>query len=140
MPPARNDGTLRDEQFLLRVLRPEWVKLEGNRERPTSDCFTDSNQENSCFIEDEITVGEIGHLFPGRKLARIPVAAVRAEGYFIERRPGPEDVPPGCTNPQAHVIAGPPEMLPRKEYQRRSRRIVTHHNVTVLSPPIRPVF
>src|SRR6267378_4879493 len=125
MPPARDDISVRDEQFLLRVLRTDWIQIKEGHEQPTSESFTDSNQENSCFIEGEITLAEISRLFPDcGRVARIPVALIRAVGYIIEIRPEPGDAPAGISNPRAHVVVGPSQMLGRKEYQRRSRTIV----------------
>jgi hypothetical protein len=132
MAPAFDDIAVRDEQFLIRVLRPEWIQIKESREQPTSESFTDSNQENSCFIEGEIPLEEIRRLFPGSRVARIPVAVVRGVGYSIERRPQPGETPPGISNPNAHVVVGPPQELGRKEYQRRSRAIVRDERVTIL--------
>lgn len=130
MPPRSDAIDIGSEQYLLRVLKPQWIVLENGRHRPTSDALTDSNYENSCFVEGEITLEELRGLFPGNKFAKIPVLVIREAGFFIQRVP--EEAPAGCSNPHSHVHIGPPEVVRRLEYQRQAKKIVKHPNVSII--------
>src|SRR6266576_2895458 len=111
MPPSRDDPEISDETALLRVLLPKWSVVKAGRERPTSDSLLDSNFENSCFVEGEITIEEVQELFPNLKVARLRTGLVRREGFVVERRP--TEAPPRCSNPQSHVVIGPPTPIER---------------------------
>jgi hypothetical protein len=130
MPPAVDDPSITAESVVLRVLHHKWVTSKGGRERPTSDSLLDSNYENSCFLEGEISLDELKRLFSGRKIARIPVGLLRAEGFWLERRP--DEAPEGCTNPAAHLVCGPPDTPVRGIYEAKARRIVKALGVEVL--------
>jgi len=136
MPPARDDPGIGDDVSLLRVLYPKWTTVKGGRERPTSDSLLDSNFENSCFVDGEIEINELQGLFPGLKIARIPAAVVRREGFLVERRP--VEAPPGCTVPDSHVIVGPAAALERGDYERAARNIVKDRSVTLIYPQPNP--
>ena len=131
MPPARDDDSVGAGAFVIRALIRRWVTSKGGRERPTSDSLRDSNHENSCFVEGEITLAELRALYPWGRFARIPAQLLRAEGFWIERRPG--EAPPGCTNPAAHVVCGPPVAPHRRVYEEMARRIVTSQDVELLA-------
>jgi hypothetical protein len=130
MPPAKDDPSIGEDDNVLRVLWPNWVTAKGGRERPTSDSLQDSNFENSCFVEDEISLEELRSLFDGKKIARIPVRLLRAEGYWLERRPG--EAPANCTNPASHLVCGPPDAPVRGVYEGKARRIVKSLDVVIL--------
>jgi len=132
MPPLRDDDRIADDSFLLPALLPKWSIVKGGRERPTSDSLLDSNFENSCFIEEELSIAEVQLLFPGLKLARLPVSVVRREGFALERRP--EEAPVGCLKPEAHVVIGPLLALERGDYERCARHIVKDPTVQVIHP------
>jgi hypothetical protein len=130
MPPAEDDLRISPEGAVLRVLHERWVTFKGGRERPTTDSLMDSNYENSCFIEGEISLEELHVLFPGRKIARIPVWLLRQEGYWLERRP--DEAPEACTNPAAHIVCGPPDSPTRGNYEAKARRIARSPDVRIL--------
>jgi hypothetical protein len=130
MSPLTDDPTIGSEGAVLRVLHERWTITRDGRTRPTSDSMLDSNRENSCFLESEISLEELRTLFGGRKIARIPVAVVRANGYSLERRPG--EAPEGCSSPASHVVCGPPETDSRKDYERKAKAIVTSSDVSIL--------
>src|SRR5438309_4463567 len=131
MPPHVNDEEIENTSFLLRALLKTWLVTDSGRERPTTAAFTDSNYENSCFVEHEISIQEIHQFLAAQSdqfrgeasFARIPVDVIRGSGFIIERRPGEAE---GCANPNAHVVVGPREALGRKQYQNSARRIVTN--------------
>jgi hypothetical protein len=135
MPP-QDDLRISDETVLIRILLPKWSTIKNGRERPTSDSFLDSNFENSCFIEAEITMNEIHDLFPGMKVARLSCLLVRGVGFGIERRP--EEAPEGCSRPEAHVVVGPPAPIDRGAYERAARTIVRDNSVVIVNPPLAP--
>jgi hypothetical protein len=130
MPPAQDDYSISNERTLFRILWPQWSTLKDGQARPTSDSLQDSNFENSCFVEGEISLEELRSLFPGLKIARIPTELLRGQGFAIERRPA--EAPSGCTAPNAHVVVGPTTVLGRKEYERRARAIVRNSAVTII--------
>ncbi len=130
MPPHTDALDIRGEQYLLRVLRPKWTIFISGRERPTKESLTDTNYENSCFVEGEISREEIAGLFPGLRLARLPVHVVREAGFILERRP--EEAPEGCSVPSSHVVTGPSTEIRRLEYEKQAKRIVTNEGVTIL--------
>lgn len=130
MPPAADDPNIAPATYVLRVLHGKWVTTKGGRERPTSDSLLDSNFENSCFLEEEISLDELKRLFDGKKIARIPVRLLRAEGYWLERRP--QEAPKGCTSPASHLVCGPPDDPIRGVYEAKARRIVKSPEVEIL--------
>lgn len=130
MPPARDDETISNEANVLRALIGRWITMKGGRQRPTTDSMMDSNFENSCFVEGEISLEEMYALFPGRRIARFPAALLRTEGFWLERRP--DEAPSECTQPSAHLVCGPPHMPNRGTYEAIARRIVKSYDVEVL--------
>lgn len=130
MPPAHDDETIQTEAIVLRVLIDRWVTMKGGRERPTTDSMMDSNYENSCFVEGELPLAELQALFPGKRIARIPASLLRAEGFWLDRRP--DEAPLGCTNPAAHLVCGPPNMPIRGAYEAMARRIVRSQQIEML--------
>ena len=74
MPPSRDDLEISDDASLLRVLLAKWITMKSGRQRPTSDSLMDSNFENSCFVEGEITLIEVQDVSQPehRKVARRP--------------------------------------------------------------------
>lgn len=137
MPPQVNDEGITNERFLLRALLKTWVITEAGRERATTEAFTDSTYENSCFVADEIPIEELHRFlaeqspeFDGESaFVRIPVSVVREVNFIIERRP---DEAEGCTNPNAHVVVGPVQSLGRKQYQNAARKIVKNPDVVIV--------
>lgn len=132
MPPAGDDDRITGDRYLLRALLPRWLTIKVGRERPTSDSLLDSSFENSCFIEDEITVAQVQGLFPGLKLARIPVELVRRHHFAVERRPN--EAPQGCPVPDAHVVIGPLQVARWGDYERSARNIVKDPVVQLIPP------
>jgi hypothetical protein len=130
MAPVNDDQTIGSECAVLRVLLDRWITTKAGRTRPSSDSLLDSNFENSCFVEGEMSLAELRLLFPGRKIARIPVRVLRGEGYCLERRP--EEAPEKCSNPSSHVVCGPPDSPIRGVYEAKARRIVKSTDVTIL--------
>lgn len=130
MPPANDDQSVGDDSAVYRALLPKWVTDKGGRERPTTDSLMDSNFENSVFAEDEITLDELRSIFPGLKIARIPVRILRAEGFWLERRS--EEAPEKCSNPASHFVCGPPTALARGAYEAKARRIVKSEGIEIL--------
>jgi hypothetical protein len=150
MPPHVDDAGITNQICVLRAL-PNWVTLDNGRERPKSEAFTDSSFENSCFVEGEISIDDIvaflldharrqedhrliEQIENGLAFARISVSVIRENGFIIERRP---DEAPGCTNPAAHVVVGPPEEIRRKVYERAAKAIVKHPLTTIIRHIIR---
>lgn len=130
MPPSRDDPGLADDAYVLRALHPKWVTTKGGRERPTSDSFLDSNFENSCFVEAEISKDEVRLLTGQARIARVPIRVLRAAGFWLERRSN--EAPPGCTNPDAHLVCGPPQEIERGPYERAARSIAKSPDVETL--------
>jgi hypothetical protein len=137
MPPHAHDEGITDDKYLLRALSKSWVITDSGRERPSTEAFTDSSFENSCFVEGEISLTDI-HLFLADQsdqfagevaFARIPVGVIRRAGFIVERRP---DEAAGCTNPNAHVVVGPTQALGRKQYQNTARNIVKDISLTIV--------
>lgn len=129
MPPRHDDPSIAEEAHLLRVLHDGWVTSKGGRERPTSNSFLDSTFENSCFVEGEITRQELRQLLGNKRIARIPARVVRQAGFQIERRP--DEAPPGCSAPAAHVVCGPPTEIHRGLYERASRAIANAPEIEI---------
>jgi hypothetical protein len=130
MPPRHDDPGLADDAYVLRVLHERWVTTKGGRERPTSDSFLDSNFENSCFLESEISVDDLRLLLGNGRIARIPIRVIRHAGYWLERRP--DEAPLGCTHPESHLVCGPPQEIERGAYERASRSIVRSPEIQML--------
>jgi hypothetical protein len=135
MPPLIDDQTIPPDAALLRVLRqdPRWTTNENGRIRPTSLVFFSATEEISYFVDMPGIVDELQRIFPGHKIARVPVSAIRAVGFAIERRP--TECPADFQSDRAcHVIAGPALQSTRLEYQRRARSIAKNMEVTIIDP------
>ena len=130
MSVGADDLTIGPDQAVLRVLKERWVTTKGGRRRPTTDSLMDSNFENSCFVEGEIPIPELQRLFPGQEIARIPVSTLRAQGYWLERRP--DEAPEGCIPPESHCVCGPPDTPERGVYEAKARKIVKAPEVEIL--------
>jgi hypothetical protein len=139
--PLIDDQTIPVDAILFRVLLPDpnWTTNKGGRLRPASLAFYSAEQEVSYFLESPGMLTELQRIFPGHKIARVPAAVMRGQGFAIERRPDPADCPAdfGCDR-ACHVVAGPNAELPRPEFQRRARNIATHQDVTIIKPEAQP--
>ena len=82
-------------------------------------------------MDGEIGTDELSVLFPVCKIAKIPAAILRREGYAIGRRPA--EAPENCSNPEAHVVTGPIVPLDRGRHERAARHIVKHPAIHVLT-------
>ena len=129
--PVQDDTTISGDVALLRGLIERWVKEDQGRIRPTSDAFTDSNGENSCFIDRGCTPEQARLLIPeARTFARFPVRILRENGFGVERRP--DECPASYPGDRSdHVVVGPTNTISRKEYERSARRIVKHPDMRV---------
>ena len=139
--PLADDQTIPADAVLFRVLLPDpnWTTNKGGKQRPASLAFYSSNQEISYFIDSPGMLAEIQRIFPGHKIARVPATVLRAQGFAIERRPGPADCPADFQCDRAyHVVAGPNADIERPEFQRRARAIATHQDVTIIEPQAQP--
>lgn len=132
MPPGSDDTTINSDNCVYRVLHDRWVTTKGGRTRPTTDSLTDSNFENSCFVGGEISLEELHRLYPGKKVARIPVSVMRGQGYWLERRP--DEAPEGCTVPTSHVVCGPSDSPVRGVYEAKARQIVKSELIIIVEP------
>jgi len=130
MPPRHDDPGLADDAYVLRALHDTWVTTKGGRERPSSNSFLDSNFENSCFLESEISQDEVRLLTGRSKIARVPIRVLRAAGYWLERRA--DEAPPGCAHPESHLVCGPPKEIDRGPYEKAARSIVKSPDVETL--------
>jgi hypothetical protein len=133
--PLQDDQTIAPDAVLLRVLRndPNWTRIDGGQIRPTKLAFFSVNQEISYFVDGPGMCAELERIFPGNKVARIPVSVIREQGFAIERRPGecPEDFQ--CDR-GSHVVAGPVTEMTRNLHQRHARCIANHPEVIVMGP------
>ncbi len=130
MPPRHDEPGLADDAFVLRVLHDGWVTTKGGRERPTSNSFKDSNFENSCFLESEISRDELRLLLGDRRITRVPVRVIREAGFWLERRA--DEAPDGCTRPESHLVCGPPQKIDWGRYEKAARSIVTSPEVQLI--------
>jgi hypothetical protein len=130
MPPHQDDPGLADDSYVLRALPETWVTTKGGRRRPSSNSFLDSNFENSCFLESEISLDEVRLLTGQAKIARVPIRVLRAAGYWLERRA--DEAPLGCTHPDSHLVCGPPQQIDRGRYEKAARSIVKSPDVEML--------
>lgn len=132
--PLVDDGTILANAVLFRILvDPRWITAKGGSIRPSSLAFYEAGGEVSYFLEVPGVLAELGRLFPGMEIARVPAAVVRGVGFVIERRSGecPNDF--RC-DPECHVVAGPPVQVGRTEFQGKARVIAKDLSVTIIHP------
>ena len=130
--PLTDDGTIPPNAILLRVLaHPGWITTKGGTRRPSSIAFYEAGGEVSYFIDGPGMLAELGRIFQGSEIARVPALAVRGVGFAIERRPNecPEDFQCDRT---CHVVAGPPAELTRLEFQGKARSIAKDPSVSII--------
>lgn len=134
MPPLRDDETIDPDQSLLRALRPGWTALrDDGTERPNRLAFTDSNQETTCFIDNDTNLAELRRLFPGQKICRFRARFVRAAGFVVARKP--DDCPDGFVgDPAHHLVIGPTEQVTKTELLRRGDAIGVTPGIEILPP------
>jgi hypothetical protein len=85
--PFDDDVALVGDIELVRVLVDKnWYgQREDGSERASSAAFTESNNENSCFIIAETDLALIAARFPGKKFAIVTAGAARDAGFIIAR-------------------------------------------------------
>jgi hypothetical protein len=85
--PFDDDASLVGDIELVRVLVDKnWYgKRDDGSERPSSAAFSDSNNENSCFLLAETDLASITAKFPDKKIAIVTAAAARDAGFIIAR-------------------------------------------------------
>lgn len=134
MPPNADDkATIPNESNLIRVaIRDSWIQVDKNTGllRPTSDSLLESNFEASFFVEGEVTVEEIQHLFPQKRLYLVTASILREVGFWLERRP--DEAPEGLSRPEAHIVAGPPTEIQRNVYTRSCRNVVKNPAIRIV--------
>jgi hypothetical protein len=137
MAPAADDPTIPSTARLMRVLWGKWscIDKKTGMVRPTSDSMTDSNLENSTYIDalGESNVPEMQRLNPGLRIGIFTAELLRRNGYSLERRPAEADLRVG--NPNSHVVTGPRDVGVGRVYERRAKAIVTDPSVQVIEPP-----
>jgi hypothetical protein len=85
--PFEDDGSLVGDIEPLRVLvdRNWYGTREDGSERASSAAFTESNNENSCFLLAETNLALVAAKFPDKKVAIVTAAAARDAGFIIAR-------------------------------------------------------
>ncbi len=85
--PFEDDAALAGDIELVRVLVDKnWYGVrEDGSERASSAAFTDSINENSCFILAETDLAAIAAKFPGKKFAIVTAMAARGAGFIVAR-------------------------------------------------------
>jgi len=132
--PLIDDGTIPADSILFRVLAHlGWTTTKGGTRRPSSIAFYEAGGEVSYFVDVPGMLAELGRIFPGSEIARVPARVVRAVGFAIVRRP--DECPEGFRCDRAcHVVAGPPTELTRLEFQGKARNIAKDPGVTIVRP------
>jgi hypothetical protein len=95
--PFEDDDSLVGDIELLRVLVDKnWYGTrEDGSERASSAAFTESNNENSCFLLAETNLALVAVKFPDKKIPIVTAAAARDAGYIIARDDDGGDGIPG---------------------------------------------
>lgn len=85
--PFDDDVSLVGDIELVRVLVDKnWYGTrEDGSERASSAAFTESNNENSCFLLTETDLTLIAGRFPDKKFAVVTAGAARDAGFIIAR-------------------------------------------------------
>jgi|SRR5271165_2095184 len=134
--PLHNDDTIPPETHLLRVLQPSWTTDKDGRHRPNSWAFQHANGEASLFLSEPGMLQELQQKFPGKEIASVPAAVIRASGLAIQRKP--QDCPPDFNcDPNSHVVVGPSGEIQKNDYERRTKAVARHPAVTII-PPVTP--
>jgi hypothetical protein len=118
--PFEDDGSLVGDIELLRVLvdRNWYGTREDSSERASSAAFTESNNENSCFLLAETNLALVAAKFPDKKMAIVTAAAARDAGFIIARDEEGGDGIPG------HVLLiQRRERLGSKQHVRLARQL-----------------
>ena len=118
--PFEDDGSLVGDIELLRVLvdRNWYGTREDGSERASSAAFTESNNENSCFLLAETNLALVAAKFPDKKMAIVTAAAARDAGFIIARDEEGGDGIPG------HVLLiQRRERLGSKQHVRLARQL-----------------
>jgi len=118
--PFDDDASLVGDIELVRVLVDKnWYgKRDDGSERASSAAFTESNNENSCFLLAETNLVLVAARFPDKKIAIVTAAAARDAGFIIARDEEGGDGIPG------HVLLiQPRERLRSKQHVRLARKL-----------------
>jgi hypothetical protein len=129
--PFDDDASLVGDIELVRVLVDKnWYgKREDGSERASSAAFTESNNENSCFLLAETDLALIAAKFPDKKFAVVTAAAARDAGFIIARDEEGGDGVPG------HVLLIQHQERPRsKQHARLARQLA--NSARIISPEI----
>jgi hypothetical protein len=112
--PFDDDASLVGGIELVRVLvdRNWFGKRDDGSERASSAAFTESNNENSCFLLAETNLALVAAKFPDKKIAIVTAAAARDAGFIIARDDEGGDGIPG------HVL-----LIQRRERTRSKQHV-----------------
>ncbi len=128
-----DDGTLQGEEVeLVRVLVDRaWIaSRDDGTLRPSSAAFVESEtNEASCFVMAETNLEMLAARFPGKKMAVVTAAAVRAAGFIIARDAEGGDGIPG------HVVLIQRSARPESKHHVRLARQLAN-TARVIDPPI----
>jgi hypothetical protein len=118
--PFDDDASLVGDIELVRVLIDKnWYgKRDDGSERASSAAFTESNNENSCFVLAETDLALIAAKFPGKKITVVTAQAARDAGFIIVRDDEGGDGIPG------HVLLVQRKVRPcSKQHVRLAREL-----------------
>jgi hypothetical protein len=126
--PFDDDASLVGEIELIRVLVDKnWYgKREDGSDRASSAAFTESNNENSCFLLAETDIAIIATRFPDKKFAVVTARAAREAGFIIARDDEGGDGIPG------HVLLIQQRERPcSKQHVRHARQLASSARIIV---------
>lgn len=138
MPDRVDDGSIRDEEVLLRRLLPDWVERdESGRVRPKSLAFIDRRSGELSVHRQPLTSDAfVLRKHPTHGIAAFPAGAARTEGFAVV--PDPIQNEPGMEDDPSHALVIPPPGTNPSKVKTLARKLAHRADTVVIREPTNP--
>lgn len=135
MPDRVDDGSVRNEEVLLRRLLPDWVERDvSGRVRPTSLAFIDRRSgELSVHRQHLTTEAFVVRNHPTHGIASFPAVAARTEGFVVVADPIANEA--DDDDDPSHALVIPPPGASPSRVKTLARKLAHRADMTVIREP-----
>lgn len=135
MPDRVDDGSVRNDEVLLRRLLSDWIERdESGRVRPTSLAFIDRRSGELSVHRQQLTSEAfVLRNHPTHGIAAFPAGAARAEGFAVVADPIANE--PDTDDDPSHALVVPPAGATPSRVKTLARKLAHRADVAVIREP-----
>lgn len=135
MPDRADDGSVGNDEVLLRRLLPDWVERdESGRARPKSLAFIDRRSgELSVHRQHLTTEAFVLRKHPAHGIAAFPAGAARTEGFAVVADPIENET--NMDDDPSHALVVPPPATSPSKVKTLARKLAHRTDTVVIREP-----